>query len=201
MPAEMLRVSIWSGDGFSTNPVTAPSVERAHEAVGRGVLDGREGQRRPGVAGVMERELRGHVEVREHVAVEHQEALVEQRLGELQRSARAQRLRLLDVAQADPVAAAVAEHVAHAGREEPARHDHVVDAVTAQPVEHEGDERPVDQRHDRLGDGRGQGPQARPLAAGEDQCLHRSARRRSGRRTAGRSPRRSARRRARPADR
>ena len=25
MPAEMLRVSIWFGDGFSTNPVTRPS--------------------------------------------------------------------------------------------------------------------------------------------------------------------------------
>ena len=69
------------------------------------------------------------VEVGEHVAVEHQEALVEQRLGELQRAAGAERLRLLDVAQAHAVRAAVAEHVAHAGREEAARHDDVVDAV------------------------------------------------------------------------
>jgi hypothetical protein len=147
----------------------------------------------------MQRELRGHVEVGQHVAVEHHEALVEQRLGELQRAAGAERLRLLDIAQADPVTAAVAEHVAHAGREEPARHDHVVDAVPAQPVEHEGDEGPVDKRHDGLGHGGGQGPQARALAAGEDQSLHLSRFR--GATTAGRSPRRSAPQRARPADR
>jgi hypothetical protein len=50
-------------------------------------------------------ELPADVEVGQHVAVEHQEALVEQTLGELQRAAGAQRPRLLHVAQPHPNAA------------------------------------------------------------------------------------------------
>ena len=75
-----------------------------------------------------------------------------------------------------PYARAVAEHVAHARRQEAARHDDVVDAVAVQPLEHVGDERPVDERHDRLGDRRGQRAQPRPLAADEDHRLHRTYR-------------------------
>ena len=82
--------------------------------------------------------------------------------------------RLLDVAQPDPERAAVAEHVAHAAR--PGARTTCTTSSTpwrAQPVEHEGDERPVDERDDRLRDGRGQRPQPRALAAGQDQRLHR----------------------------
>ena len=172
MPAEMLRVSICSGAGFSTKPVTSPSssVRTSPYALGSST----------GVSASVPRAPRAScraicavdVEVGEDVAVEHQEALVEQVLGELQRPARAERLGLLDVAQPHAVRAAVAEHVADAAGEEAAGHDHVVHAVAAQPLEHEGDERAVDERHDRLRDRRGQRPQPRPLAAGEDQRLH-----------------------------
>ena len=177
----MLWVSIWSGAGFSTKPVTSPSACVRHEPVGGRVLDRRQRERRLRAALLVQRELGGDVEVGEHVAVEHQEPLVEQRLGELQRAAGAERLRLLDIAQADPVRAPVAEHVAHARREEPARHHDVVDAVAAQPVEHERDERAVDERDDRLRHGGGQRAQPRPLPAGEDQRLHQPAPFREGR--------------------
>ena len=130
-------MSIWSGDGFSTNSVTAPSraVRTSPYADGSST----------GVSASVARapvrscccDLGGEVEVGEHVAVEHQEALVEQRLGELERAAGAERPRLLDVAQPDAERAAVAEHVAHAAGQVPARHHDVVDAVAAQPVDHE----------------------------------------------------------------
>ena len=117
-------------------------------------------------------DLGGEVEVGQDVAVEHQEALVEEVLGVLQRAGGSARLGLLDEAQPQPVLRAVAEHVAHGGGQEAARHDDVVDAVAGQPLEHVGDERAVDERDDGLGDGRGQRPQARPLAADEDHRLH-----------------------------
>ena len=147
-------------------------VVQAHEAVRGGVADRheREGADRPGrlVLG----DLRGEVDVGEHVAVEHQEALVEKVLGVLERTRRPARLGLLDEAQAQPVLRAVAQHVAHRGGQEAARHDDVVDAVARQPLEHVGDERAVDERDDRLGHRRGQRPQARALAADEDHRLH-----------------------------
>ena len=82
-----------------------------------------------------------------------------------------ERLGLLDEAQPQPEVGAVAEHLAHAVGEEAAGHDHVLDAVPAQPLEHEGDERPVDELDDRLGDVRGQRAQARAFAADEDHRL------------------------------
>ena len=148
----MLFVSIWSAEGFSTNSVTASSAVEADEPVGGRVLDRRQRERRARARPLVLRDLRREVDVGEDVAVEHQEALVEQVLGELQRAAGAERPRLLDVAQPHAEAAAVAEHGAHAVGHVAARHHHVVDAVAAQPVEHEADERPVDERHDRLGD-------------------------------------------------
>ena len=148
-----------------------------HEAVGARVGDRHERERRLRAGPLVLGDLRAQVDVREHVAVEHQEALVEHRLGELQRAGRAARVGLLDEAQADPQPGAVAEHVAHARREKAAGHDHVVDPVLAQPLEHERDERPVDQRHDGLGHGRGQRAQPRALAADEDHGLHQPPRR------------------------
>ena len=77
------------------------------------------------------------VEVGEHVAVEHQEALVEEALGEPDRAGRAARLGLLDVAQTRPPVTALAERrPARRLRRKPhAMHD-VVDTVARQPVDH-----------------------------------------------------------------
>ena len=142
------------------------------EAVGAGVLDRDERQRRRGLGALVLGDLRGQVDVGEHVAVEHEEALLEQRLGELQRAGGAARVGLLDVAQAQPVRRAVAEDVAHGRGQVAHRHHHVVDAVDLQPLEHVGQERPVDQRDDRFGDRGRQRPEPGPLAADEDHRLH-----------------------------
>ena len=145
---------------------------RPHEAVGGRVLHRRERDGGRRAARLVARDLRADVDVGQDVAVEHQEAVVEQRLRELQRAARAERDRFLDVAQPHAERRPVAEHVAHPGREVAAAHDDVVDVVMAQPVDHEGDEGPVDERHDGLRHGRGERPQPRALPAGEDQRLH-----------------------------
>ena len=163
------------GRGLLEELLDGVVVAQADEAVARRVRDRDERERADGAGRLVLGDLRAEVEVGEDVAVEHEEALVEEVLGVLQRARGAARLGLLDEAQPDAELRPVAEHVAHAGGEEAARHDHVVDAVAAQPLEHVDDERPVDERHDRLGDGRRQGPQSRPLPAHEDHRLHCSA--------------------------
>ncbi len=112
-------------------------VLQVDETVGARVLDRHERERRLGSGALVLGDLLGQVDVGEHVSVEHQEALVEHRLGELQRAGGAARVGLLDEAQPDPVGRAVTEHVAHARREKATGHDHVVDPVRAQPLEHE----------------------------------------------------------------
>ena len=72
-------MSIWSGEGFSTNSRTALSSSQAHEAVGARVVDRHERERADRAGRLVLGDLRGEVDVGEHVAVEHQEALVEQR--------------------------------------------------------------------------------------------------------------------------
>ena len=108
-----------------------------HQAIGARVGDRGERERRLGAGALVLGDLAGQVDVGQHIAVEHQEALVEQRLGELQRARGAARVGLLDEAQFDSQARAVSEHVAHAGREKATGHDHVVDPVPLQPLEHE----------------------------------------------------------------
>ena len=112
----------------------------------------------------------GQVEVGEDVAVQGEEAIVElgaERVGgEADRARGAQRARLGDVA--DPGATAVlvaAERLAqHVGQEAAGEH-HLPHAVPGQPLDHVGEERPVDQGQRRLGHGLGERPQPRPLPA------------------------------------
>jgi len=147
-----------SGEGFSRKLVDRAVLAQAHQAVARRVRDGDERQR-AGRAGLLVLgDLRAEVEVGEDVAVEHEEALVEELLGELQRARRAARVGLLDEAQADAEVRAVAEDVADLRRLEAAGHDHVVDPVAAEPFEHVDHHRAVDERDDGLGHRRGQRP-------------------------------------------
>src|SRR5436190_15417907 len=146
-----------------------------HQAVCAGVGDGDERERRPGACLLVLFDLGAEVQIGEDVAVEHHEALVEHRLGELQRPRRPARFGLLDEAQAQAHGGAVTKHVAHAGGQKAARHDHVIDAVPAEPLEHEGDEGTVHQRHHRLGNGGGERAQAFALAPHENDRLHQRA--------------------------
>ena len=94
-------------------------VVQAHEAVGGRVGDRDERERADRPGRLVLGDLRGEVDVGQDVAVEHQEALVEELLGVLERAGRAARLGLLDEAQAQPELRAVAQHVAHAVARKP----------------------------------------------------------------------------------
>ncbi len=122
------------------------------QPVGGGVLDRVQPERDRGPGLLVLAQLRGEVDVGQHVAVEHQKPLVEHRLGELQRSPGPQRLGLLHVAQPHTELRAIAEH-----RRDPVGHEsageyRVVDPVALEPLEHVDDERAVHERDDRLGD-------------------------------------------------
>jgi len=118
--------------------------------------------------------LHGHGidDVGQHIAVEHQKALFQQLLGVLQRTRGTTRLGLGQETQADSQLGAVAQHGANEVGHEAAGHHDVIDAMRAQPCQHEDDERAVNQRDDRLGQARGQRPQPRSLATHQDHRLH-----------------------------
>src|SRR4029077_6335885 len=85
-------------------------VREAYEAIRGRIGHADEGERgdRPGAL-VLD-DLPVEWDVREDVAVEHQEALVEHRLGELERTRGPARVRLLDEAQAPPRRGAAPGH-------------------------------------------------------------------------------------------
>ena len=102
----------------------------------------------------MECELGREVHVGEHVAVQDEQPVREQPLvcGQAHRPRGAERIVLAHVAQPH-VLVLVAEHVLDRVREKAARQQHVVDAVRAQPVEHESEEWAAGEWHHRLGHG------------------------------------------------
>ena len=89
-------------------------------------------------------ELRRQVDVRERVAVQHEEPLADEpHVGrEADGPGRAERLLLDHVAQGD-AAVALAQDALHGIREEAAREDRLLHAVAVEPVEHEGEEGPA----------------------------------------------------------
>jgi hypothetical protein len=144
-----------------------------HNAVARGVPDGDERERRLRLLLLMEGELGCEVHVGEHVAIEDEEAIVEQtRIGrQAHWACRAEWLVLAYVAQANAVVL-VAQHILHRVRQEAAREQHIVHAVALEPVEHEREKRAPGQWHYRLRHGVGQRPETGSLAAREYQRLH-----------------------------
>ncbi len=87
----------------------------------------------------------GQVEVREGVPVERQEALLELLFGELDRAGGSARLGLRDVANTRAAGLAVAEHLSQGMRHEAAGEQDLLHPVRAEPLDHVGDEGPVDQ--------------------------------------------------------
>ena len=151
-------------------------VARGHDPVGGcvGHRDQRKGRQR--ALGLVLSQLGAQVEVREDVAVqdEHPFGDEPQVSGVAHRPGGAERLVLHHVAERD-AAVAIAEHLLHRLRQEAAREDRLVHAVALEPIQHEGEERPVGQRHHRLWYGERQGAQPRSLAPREDQRLQLSS--------------------------
>ena len=87
----MRFVSIWSAERLLDELLHRAVAGEAHEAVGRGVLDRRQRERAARARRLVLGDLGGQVDVGQDVAVEHEEALVEQLLGELQRAGGAER--------------------------------------------------------------------------------------------------------------
>ena len=117
--------------------------------------------------------LGGEVDVGEAVAVEDEHPLVEDTRvrREPQRPGRAERLVLDDVSEAH-AGIDVAENALYVVRAVAAREQHVVDAVAAQPVEHEAEEGATGQWDDRLRQREREWPQAGALSARQHQGLH-----------------------------
>ena len=115
---------------------------------------------------------RGQVHVGEDVAVEHDGGAVQLRLGVLDRSARAQRRLLHEVADPAAERAAVAEDRLDALRPVGHGEDDLGDAGGGQEVELVAEEGTVHHGHHRLGRGQGEGPQPRALAPGQDDGFH-----------------------------
>ena len=113
------------------------------------------------------------VDVAEGIARDDEERLVERLLGQLDRAGRPGRGLLHRVADRHAVRLAVAEVAADRLRHEREGDDDVVEAVLAEQVEDVLHARLADDRNHRLRLVRGQRTQARSLAAGHDDGLHR----------------------------
>ena len=141
-----------------------------HQAVGGGVLDRVQPERRLCAALLVSPQQRGQVEVGEDIAVERQEAVFEAIAelvgGKTNRTGGAPSLRLDHVGDPHPrplllTAQRLAQDV---GQEAAGEHD-LVNAVPGQPLDHVGKKGPVDQSQGGLGNGLGKRPQPRPLAS------------------------------------
>ena len=120
----------------------------------------------------MEREHGAEVELGEHVAVAHHEALVDAVGGEAN-TARGTEWLLLDrIAQPHVAEPVVREVLADRVGEIAHREDDLVDAVCRQPRELPLEERHVRDRQQRLRHAVGERPKARALAPDEDDRLH-----------------------------
>ena len=113
------------------------------------------------------------VDVAERVAGDDEERLVERLLRELHGAGGAGGRFLDRVADGDAVGLAVTEVAADGLRHEGERDDDVVEAVLAQELDDVLDARLADDGHHRLGLVRRERAQARALAAGHDDRLHR----------------------------
>ena len=136
------------------------------------VLDRRQPDRGQRLVLVVEVDDAGEVDVGEHVAGDHEEALVELVHGVADRAGRAQRLLLGGVDHPHAELGAVAEVGADVvGQVGDGDHD-VVEAVPLQQLDDVLHHRLVGQREHRFRGVRGQGTQAAALTAGHDHGLH-----------------------------
>jgi hypothetical protein len=124
----------------------------ANEAVPGGVGDRVEAEGRPSPALFVRPHQRAQVEVGKDVAVQGDESPLEVVLGELDRPGRAPRLGLSQVAQTRAAGLAIAELLTQRVWHETAGEDHLLHPMARQPIDHVGDQRPVDERDDRLRD-------------------------------------------------
>ena len=132
------------------------------------VLDALHRQRGDGLALAVEGDQRAEVDVGEGVAADHEERLVQEVLGLLDRAGGAERRVLDGVLEPHAQLRAVAEVGADRLRQVGHRHDDVLDAVLPQQLDDVLDARLAGDRHHRLGLVRREGTQTRSLPS----CHH-----------------------------
>ena len=121
----------------------------------------------------MQRDDGVDVDAGHHVAVEHDQRVVDALGGVANRAAGAERRRLDDVAQAHAGAGAVAEHLFDAARLVVEAEDHLVDlGHLLEQIDLVVEERAIENRHDRLRGMNRQRTEARALASSEQNGLH-----------------------------
>ena len=121
----------------------------------------------------MQPEHGAEIDLGQHVAVEHHDRLGQLIAGIPDGAAGAERLRLHDIAQTDPEAFSLAEDLLDATRLIVQAEDRFVDLRhLAQQIQLVVQERPVENRNDRLGRMDRERPKARAFASGEQNGFH-----------------------------
>ena len=175
MPALIVSQRIWSGSGFSTNSRTLPSASVSTRPYADGIVDRRQDDRGLGA-------LRSRCSARTAGrSTDVKTSPLKTTIGssravagrELDRAAGAERLRLDDVAEVDAEIGPVAEHLFDAPRlVVQAEHDLVDFRHLPQQVDLVLQERPVEDRDDRLRRVERQRPEPRAFATGEQDGSH-----------------------------
>ena len=113
------------------------------------------------------------IDLRQHVAVEHDDRVAHALRGVAHRAGGAERRRLDDVAELDAGVAPIAEHLFDAVRLVVQAEDHLVDfRHLLDEIELIVEKRPVEDRNDRLRCVNGQRAKPRALAPDEKKRLH-----------------------------
>ena len=146
---------------------------RLDQPVGRRIVDRRQDDRGPRAARAVPVDDGAQVDGGQHVAVEHHDRAVEVRCAEPDGAPGAQRLRLDRVADARAASAAVADDALDGVRPVVEAQNDLVDlGQLPEQVDLVVQQRPVEDRHDRLGRVAGQRTQPRAESAGEQDGLH-----------------------------
>src|SRR5262245_50176526 len=137
------------------------------------IVDGREHDRRLRFALAVQPQHRSQIDIGQHVAVEDDDRLRQRIAGVPDRATSAERHRLDDVADADPEPFTFAEDLLDPARLVVQAEDHFVDGRDLlQKIDLVVEKRPIQDRHDRFRRVNRERPEARALAAGEQDGLH-----------------------------
>ena len=154
--------------------MTRPSIIGGHHAEGGRVGHRVEGDGALGAALAVEGDQGRQIEVGEHVAVDHDEGLVDagEGGGEPDGAGRVERLGLDGIGQPHAGDPAVRVGLQKGVGQVAERKDRILDAVGGEVAEHPLDHRHPDDREHLFGRRERQRPEPRPLAAHEDNRLH-----------------------------
>src|SRR5688572_284945 len=143
------------------------------EPVGARVLDRGQYDRRLGLALPMELDDRGQIDLRQHVAVEHDDRIGEVLASVLHRASRTERHGFDDVADLDPDLGAIAEHLLDAARLVVEAQDDLVDFRDLfQQVDLVVEKRPIEDRNDGFRGVNRERPKPRALTPSQEDRFH-----------------------------